>query len=197
MKEENENSFVVLRLWMITKLHLSGKDLTCYALIYGFCLKTGCYKGSLSYLAKWLGTNNTHAARTLKGLVKRGLLLKSVHIENNVKLCNYFYNQESVEGYDQNGHTMTKMVTGYDQNGQGGMTKMDTHNIYNNIVDNKKEIIKEKAAAKSRYEEMIKGKRFYRLNYSKILTPIPDDAPPRPYPDYGWNMDEHRWVAVQ
>lgn len=123
-----ENNFVVIHSFMIKDLHLRGNELMIYAIIYGFSQDgINKYKGSLNYLAEWLGTSKQSVVRTLKTLVEKKLIIKEDYYRNNVKFCSYYVNIT-------NG--VNEMLTGCKQNVNGGVNKMLTNNIYNNIKDN-------------------------------------------------------------
>lgn len=63
--------------WMVDKYHLKGNELLAYALIYGFSQDGESeYKGSFSYLSRWLGADRATIIRVLKRLESKGLLTK-------------------------------------------------------------------------------------------------------------------------
>ena len=75
---------------MITQLHLSGNELVCYALIYGFSQdgETEFY-GSLSYIASALNVTKQNAKAIIGRLQGKGLVTKIDYVEKGVKLCRY------------------------------------------------------------------------------------------------------------
>ena len=83
------NNYITILGWMINELSLSGNDLICYALIYGFSQDDNYWDGSLSYLSEWLGVSKRRAIDILKRLVSNGHIVKQEYEVNNVKLCKY------------------------------------------------------------------------------------------------------------
>ncbi len=53
---KNKNYITILG-WMVNELSLSGNDLICYAVIYGFSQDDNFWEGSQSYLSDWLGVS--------------------------------------------------------------------------------------------------------------------------------------------
>ena len=70
------NNYITILGWMINELSLSGNDLICYALIYGFSQDGNYWEGSLSYLSEWLGVSKRRAIDILKRLVSNGHIVK-------------------------------------------------------------------------------------------------------------------------
>ena len=86
---KNENYITILG-WMINDLRLSGNELICYAMIYGFSQDGSCeYTGSLNYVAETLNVNKENARRILTRLVSKGLVIKTDKLINGVKFCSY------------------------------------------------------------------------------------------------------------
>ena len=86
MKNEN---YITIQGWMVNELKLTGNDLICYALIYGFT-QNGCYwDKSLSYISDWLGISKRSMIDLIKRLSERGLLEKHTYEANGVKTCMY------------------------------------------------------------------------------------------------------------
>lgn len=75
-----ENNYITIQGWMITKLNLSGNELITFALIFGFSQDGNSeFTGSLSYLCSWLNCSKPTAIRSLKELMKKGLIVKTEH----------------------------------------------------------------------------------------------------------------------
>lgn len=73
------SKFVTIQEWMLD-LDLSGNELICYAIIYGFSQgMKGCFHGSREYLARWMRCTTRTASTTLKGLIEKGLIIKEEH----------------------------------------------------------------------------------------------------------------------
>ena len=70
MKKEN---YILIQGFMVTDLKLKGNELLAYAIIYGFSQEEGqTFRGSLSYLEKWLNASKQTVINTLKSLVEKG-----------------------------------------------------------------------------------------------------------------------------
>ena len=74
---------------MVNELSLSGNDLICYAVIYGFSQDDNFWEGSQSYLSDWLGVSRRTVIDILKRLISNGLIAKQEYEVNNVKFCKY------------------------------------------------------------------------------------------------------------
>lgn len=121
MKKEN---YITIQGWMVKDLGLSGNELICYALIFGFTQdEESEFKGSLSYISEWLGTSKQNARLIIKRLVDKGYLIKRDEIINSVKFCRYTVGLIQPRG-------MAETTT-------GGMAVLTTNN---NIVDNIEDI---------------------------------------------------------
>ena len=72
-----KQSYIMILDWMVDKYKLKGNELLAYALIYGFSQDGESeYKGSFSYLSRWLGADRATIIRVLKRLESKGLLTK-------------------------------------------------------------------------------------------------------------------------
>ena len=77
MTVKKKQSYIVVLDWMVEKYHLKGNELLAYALIYGFSQdEESEYKGSYSYVCKWLSIDRATAIRILNRLESKGLLTK-------------------------------------------------------------------------------------------------------------------------
>ena len=80
MKKEN---YILIQGFMVTDLKLKGNELLAYAIIYGFSQEEGqTFRGSLSYLEKWLNASKQTVINTLKSLVEKGLIKKTEKVIN-------------------------------------------------------------------------------------------------------------------
>ena len=151
MSAVRDNNFFVVHGWMINQLGLSGRELQAYAIIYGFSqADEQKFRGSLQYLADWLGSSRRNVLRWVQALEEKGLLEKTDVYTNGVKTCEYrcITNPQGVvkmsPGCCQNDNGgVVKMSPGCCQNDNGGVVKMSPNNISHNIPDNipdKKEI---------------------------------------------------------
>ena len=85
---KNKNYITILG-WMVNELSLSGNDLICYAVIYGFSQDDNFWEGSQSYLSDWLGVSRRTVIDILKRLISNGFIAKQEYEVNNVKFCKY------------------------------------------------------------------------------------------------------------
>ena len=74
---------------MVNELSLSGNDLICYAIIYGFSQDDNYWEGSQSYLSEWLGISKRATVDILKRLISDGHIVKQEYEVNKVKFCKY------------------------------------------------------------------------------------------------------------
>ena len=87
MKNEN---FIIIQGWMVNELNLSGHELLTYALIYGFSQDGESeYRGSISYLCKFLNCTRKTAIKVLSNLTESNLITKREIYDNNQKFCRY------------------------------------------------------------------------------------------------------------
>lgn len=126
-----EDHFVPIYDWML-ELGLNGRELNAFAVVYSFWKKDGgWYKGSASYLAKWMGVKDKHTViSALSSLMLKGLLEKRERFEKGQRLCDY--------------KPCEKITRGTSENNTGPMSKNRTHyNRPDKTKDKKKEIYKE------------------------------------------------------
>lgn len=134
-----DNNFFVVMGFMINKLKLSGNELICYAIIYGFAQAEGNeFKGSLNYLAQAMNVTKDNARKILGRLVEKGYITKKENFVNGVKFCSYSANMRGVTeivplslNQLQGG---TKTVPGDTETVTGGGTETVPNNniVYNN-----------------------------------------------------------------
>lgn len=110
---------------MVNELGLSGNELICFALVYGFSQdEESEFSGSLSYVAESLNMTKQNARKVLLRLVERGLINKrDEEVTHGIKLCRYSVNNETATAWLKQ---------------QRGVAKTATNNIEYNI-DNKEE----------------------------------------------------------
>lgn len=144
MKDTNYYS---VQGWMVNKLHLSGNELICYAIIYGFSQEgMSLFMGSLSYLEKWMNATKPTVIKALKSLVEKELIVKQEAEKNNVRLCYYGINEETKES----------LLGGGKEPLPGGGKEPLPNNIKDNIKNNK-EKNKDKSLSKKAQEGFIFG----------------------------------------
>lgn len=84
------NRFIIIMGWMMTSLGLSGNDLLCYALIYGYSQdRQGAYFGSLSHTAEALNISRRAVVDVLERLVTRGAIRRKYVVMDGVQRCMY------------------------------------------------------------------------------------------------------------
>lgn len=132
----NNKNYINIQAWMVKELNLTGNDLICYALIYGFSQDGQSeFNGSLSYIAEWLNTSRQTARLIVKRLVDNGVIEKSDTVINGVKFCRYV---ATSVGCGENHHTVMDNATGCGENRHRGVVEIATNNILDNINDNTK-----------------------------------------------------------
>lgn len=166
-KVKNEH-YITIQEFMVNDLELSGNELIAYALIYGFSQDGESYfKGSLSYVAKWLNCSKATACNILNKLADDGFLEKKEKNVNGVRLCDYSAypidekalneikekkkerkEKEKAERYAKKFNTPSKNHKGYSKNLNGGSKNLNggikktlTHNTTDILDDMKDENI--------------------------------------------------------
>jgi len=129
MKNEN---YIQIQGWMINELMLSGNELICYAIIYGFSQDGDTkFNGSSSYLSKCMNCSKPTVFKTLKSLIDKGFIIKTDVYTNNVKFCQYSTSftssKETLSG------VVKKLNTGSKETLSGGSKET----LYNNTINNK------------------------------------------------------------
>ena len=152
MKDTNYYS---VQGWMVNKLHLSGNELICYAIIYGFSQEgMSVFMGSLSYLEKWMNATKPTVIKALKSLVEKELIVKQEVEKNNVRLCYYGINEETKESLLGGGKE--PLLGGGKEPLPGGGKEPLPNNIKDNIKNNK-EKNKDKSLSKKAQEGFVFG----------------------------------------
>ena len=96
--------YYIIHGWMLNRLKLTGKELSIYAIIYGFSQdNNSVFSGSISYLSEWLNTSRSTVIRALKSLTEKGLIIKTEEMYNSVKMNTYKYS---------NAYLMQKLLNG-------------------------------------------------------------------------------------
>ena len=116
--------YITIQEWMLD-LGIGGNDLLAYALVWGFCQDgKSCFRGSLEYVARWLGVNRRTAIRVMQRLQDLQLVTKSEVNIGGVKLCEYVT-------------TGDKFTQGVVTNSHGGGDNLSPNNKDINIYNNK------------------------------------------------------------
>ena len=68
--------YIIIQPWMITELHLNGKDLLLYSLVHGYSRKgsDNAINYNKNYFAKWLDCRRDNVDRQVKKAIKKGLI---------------------------------------------------------------------------------------------------------------------------
>ena len=124
-----EENFIHVPGFAVVRLGLSGNELLCYSLIYGFTQDGETeFSGSLSYIASALNVTRQNAKKILDRLIEQGLIIKKEIYLSGVKFCHYVASSNGVAESATGG--VIKTVT-------GGVAESATHNnINNNNSDN-------------------------------------------------------------
>ena len=123
----NIDNYIVVPGFAIVELGLSGNELLCYSLIYGFTQDNETeFHGSLNYVASALNVTKQNAKKIIDRLIERGLIIKREMFFSGVKFCHYVTNRPGV----------AEIATGGYQNNNGGVAEMATNDINkNNTID--------------------------------------------------------------
>lgn len=135
----DSKNYINVQGWMVSELKLSGNELLCYALIYGFCQDgNSVFAGTASYIADWLNVDRRQVMRILQRLTEKGLIEKIEKTVNGVKLVDYkTIKQESdqnVIGCDKMSYPCDKMSHHIDTDNK---EKKNNIIINNNITKRK------------------------------------------------------------
>ena len=168
---KNENYYTVFG-WMINDLHLSGNNLTTFAVIYSFSQDgKSTFKGSLSYLMEFTGASLATVKRCLFQLEKEGLIYKNSKNRQCGGTDGYCVSQTIFDRVAQNelpgGGGWLKMSYPVAQNelppAQNELPPLPPHYIINTAISTgyikkerkkEKEIYKEKETARMEFEKM-------------------------------------------
>ena len=145
----DNNNYITIQGWMVNELRLSGNDLICYALIYGFT-QNGCYwDKSASYIANWLGVSKRTVFDILKRLVEKKLIEQQECVINGVKFCKY---KADVQNF-----------IGSEESALGGSEESALYE-YNNI-ENKEKEIEDKSSIEKKIDAFVE--KMYSLYPSR------------------------------
>lgn len=168
-----DNNYLAIQGWMVTKLGLSGNELICYAIIFGFSQDgEGSFSGSSAYLCDWMQVSKKTSLTCLAKLVEKNLIIKEEKLVNNVKFCSYKTNDSYVaEGWCKN-------YTGGVKTSLGGGVKITPNNKHNNNKEMYKESFetfwsiypKQRAGSKEKaYISFCKAIKENRATEDKII----------------------------
>ena len=141
--------------WMINQLHLDGRELQCYAIIYSLSqLGEGRYIAGLKFLAEFMQCTQPTVSSAIKALFDKGLIKKDEIVTENGRRVFYYCADSDIEEEES-----TNNPEGCKNNPEGVNKKfMDGVNKKfmpkYNIEENKKEIEKkvdDKTSTKKRF----------------------------------------------
>lgn len=122
------DNYITVPGFAIVELGLSGNELLCYSLIYGFTQDYETeFRGSLNYVASALNVTKQNAKKIIDRLIDRGLIEKREMFFSGVKFCHYVANR----------HGVAETATGRCQNNNTGVAETATNN-YNKYISNDK-----------------------------------------------------------
>lgn len=137
-----EGTYITIQSWMVNKLGISGNELICYAIIFGFSQDGSSeFQGSQGYIANCLNMTRENARKVLERLVKKNLISKREEIVSGVKFCRYSAIVPKAEGEMKQSTPSAK--TEHDNN--------------SNNIDNKEErdksLSKKEVKTRKKYDE--------------------------------------------
>lgn len=146
MKNEN---YITIQGWMVNELKLTGNDLICYALIYGFTQNGDYWDKSSSYMCGWLGVSKRSVLEILKRLTDTGCIERKEFVVNGVKFCKYRA-------------SATNFTSGEESSPRGG-EESSPH--INNIYNKEKEEIDKSISKKDELFDMFEA---FIIEYKKL-----------------------------
>ena len=133
-------NYIMVPGFAVVELGLSGNELLCYSLIYGFTQDEETeFRGSLSYVSSALNVTRQNAKKILDRLIERGLIDKHEMFFSGVKFCHYVAKRNGV----------AEIATGRYQNNNGGVAEIATGGVADSVtnitnkdisIDNNKDI---------------------------------------------------------
>ena len=114
------DNYITVPGFAIVELGLSGNELLCYSLIYGFTQDNETeFRGSLNYVSSALNVTKQNAKKIIDRLIDRGLIEKREMYFSGVKFCHYVAKRYGV----------AESATGRNQNGNGCVAEIATGGI--------------------------------------------------------------------
>lgn len=133
------DNYITVQGFAVVEHKLSGNELLCYSLIYGFTQDGETeFFGSLTYIASALNITRQNAKKVIERLIDRGLVTKKDIYFSGVKFCHYMANRYS-NGVAEIATGLTDGDSGVAESATGGVAEIATHNISNKdieIIDN-------------------------------------------------------------
>ena len=138
------DNYITVPGFAVVELGLSGNELLCYSVIYGFTQDDETeFRGSLNYVASALNVTRQNAKKIIDRLIDRGLIEKREMYFSGVKFCHYVAKR--------NNNGVAEIATGCCRNNNGGVAEIATGGVadsatYNTNKDKTNDIIQDKAA---------------------------------------------------
>ena len=121
------DNYITIPGFAIVELGLSGNELLCYSLIYGFTQDNETeFRGSLHYVASALNVTRQNAKKIIDRLIDRGLIEKREMFFSGVKFCHYVAKRNGV----------AEIATGRYQNNNGGVAEIATGGVAESATNN-------------------------------------------------------------
>ena len=121
------DNYITVPGFAIVELGLSGNELLCYSLIYGFTQDNETeFRGSLNYVSSALNVTKQNAKKIIDRLIDRGLIEKREMYFSGVKFCHYVAKR----------HGVAESATGRYQNGNRGVAELATGGIAETATNN-------------------------------------------------------------
>ena len=128
------DNFIHIPGFAVVKLHLSGNELLCYSLVYGFSQDgENEFEGSLTYIASALNITKQNAKKVIDRLIEKELIIKREEVRNGVKYCHYRYNEMPLLNQQ---HPVAETATPPLLKQQHPVAKTTPNNKQYNIFDN-------------------------------------------------------------
>lgn len=157
-----DNNYFQVSAWMSRRLKLSGNELLCYAVIYGFSQDSeSMFMGSLKYLQEWINATKPTVLKALGGLMSKGLIEKVEVVKNNVKYCYYKATEKSFDDSLQGGKDSLP----------GSKDTLPNNNKYNNNRKNKTIVLSKSSGETSFLEHVENEKELKYLEWARKEYP--------------------------
>jgi len=121
------DNYITIPGFAIVELGLSGNELVCYSLVYGFTQDDETeFKGSLTYISSALNVTRQNAKKIIDRLIERGLVEKREVFFSGVKFCHYVAKRYGV----------AERATGCYQKSNGGVAEIATGGVIESATNN-------------------------------------------------------------
>lgn len=125
-----KDNYIIVPGFAVVELGLSGNELLCYSLIYGFTQDQETeFHGSLAYVSSALNITRGNAKKVIDRLLEKGLVEKREIYFSGVKFCHYVAKRYGV----------AKTDTPVSETATGGMIDSMPNNIDRDNINNNSE----------------------------------------------------------